>query len=123
VIGTDAELPTDTASPAAGYCKDCEICAEKCPMQALNDDSFKIRIGDTQIDYPQIPRHRCDWSKRYSLCSEEGPALIGNNTNVKAPEGPISIETLAEACKAKDPIMKSRTCVLETCLRQCPAGN
>ncbi len=123
VIVTDAELPTDTLAQAAGYCQDCEICAEKCPMQALNDDSFRIRIGATQIDYPQIPRHRCDWSKRYSLCSEEGPALIGNNTNVKAPEGPISIETLAEACKAKDPIMKSRTCVLETCLRQCPAGN
>jgi epoxyqueuosine reductase QueG len=122
VIVTDAELPTDTIAKPEQYCKDCEICAETCPMQALNDGSFKIRIGETEIDYPQIPRHRCDWSKRYSLCSDEGPALIGNNTKVEAPEGKISIELLANACKQKDPIMKSRTCVLETCLRQCPAG-
>ena len=122
VIVTDAELPTDKPVASEQYCKDCEICAETCPMQALNDGSYDIRMGDQVIDYPQIPRHRCDWSKRYSLCSDEGPALIGNNTNIEAPDGKISIEMLAEACKQKDPVMKSRTCVLETCLRQCPAG-
>lgn len=90
-------------------------------MQALENESFEIRIGSEIINYPLIKRHRCDWSKRYGLCPEEGPALIGNNTHIEVPNGKISIEELAKACESKDEIMKTRTCILETCLRQCPA--
>jgi epoxyqueuosine reductase QueG len=122
VIVTDAELPTDGIYQGKKLCKECNNCIEKCPMQAFEEKTVPVRIGGISIDYPVVERHRCDWSKMYSLCSEEGPGLIGNNTNVKAPEGKkLSIDDLAEACMQKDPIM-SRTCVLETCLRHCKAG-
>jgi len=104
-------------------CKECDTCAETCPMQAIDSKSFKVRVGDSEISIPDIERHLCYWSKRYALCKDEGPELIGNITNVKPPEGrAITIEDIAEASKEKDPIMKSRTCILETCLRNCPAG-
>ncbi|MEI6421486.1 MAG: hypothetical protein WCP55_04655, partial [Lentisphaerota bacterium] len=121
-IVTDAELNYDQPSAAAGVCRKCSVCAEKCPMDAISGKSVKIDVGGVSVDYPLIPRHRCDWAKRYSLHPDEGPALIGNNTRAEIPEGEISIEQLAEGCKAKDPIMKSRTCILEPCLRHCPAG-
>jgi hypothetical protein len=47
---------------------------------------------------------------------------IGSTTCAPIPQGTITIESIAAACKEKDPIMKSRTCILEPCLRQCPAG-
>lgn len=118
----DAELAADVPVQPAGVCRECEVCVGKCPMSALGGDSVSLDVGGVSIDYPLIPRHRCDWSKRYSLCPEEGPGLIGNNTQVPIPEGNITIEKVADACKGKDPIMKSRTCILELCLRHCPAG-
>ncbi|MFZ2656601.1 MAG: hypothetical protein WAX69_16830 [Victivallales bacterium] len=121
-IVTDAELNYDQPLKSAGVCRRCTVCAEKCPMDAISGKSIKLDVGGTSVDYALIPRHRCDWAKRYSLHPDEGPALIGNITNVKIPEGEISIEQVAEGCKAKDPIMKSRTCILEPCLRHCPAG-
>jgi ferredoxin len=121
-IVTDAELTYEQPSKAAGSCKKCTVCAEKCPMDAISGKSVKLDVGGVSVDYALIPRHRCDWAKRYSLHPDEGPALIGNNTRADIPKGEISIEQLAEACKAKDPIMKSRTCILEPCLRHCPAG-
>ena len=54
------------------------------------------------------------------MSKDAGPALIGNNTDVKLPEGDIGIEDIARACEQKDPIMKHRTCILETCMRHCP---
>ncbi len=119
---TDAELDADVPMTPTGVCQQCDICAGQCPMSALGGDSVALDVGGVPISYPLIPRHRCDWSKRYSLCPEEGPGLIGNNTQVEVPEGRITIEEVAEACKSKDPIMKSRTCILELCLRHCPAG-
>ncbi|MFA6291927.1 MAG: hypothetical protein WC637_09115 [Victivallales bacterium] len=121
-IVTDAVLNYDQPLKSAGTCKKCTVCAEKCPMDAISGKSVKLDVGGVAVDYALIPRHRCDWAKRYSLHPDEGPALIGNNTRAEIPEGEISIEQLAEACKAKDPIMKSRTCILEPCLRHCPAG-
>lgn len=121
-IVTDAELNYDKPSKSTGVCKKCTVCAEKCPMDAISGKSAKMDIDGVSVDYALIPRHRCDWAKRYSLHPDEGPALIGNNTRAEIPKGEISIEQLAEGCKAKDPIMKSRTCILEPCLRHCPAG-
>lgn len=119
---TDAELDYDKPSGANDVCGDCDICIGKCPMGALGGATIPITIEGVTINYPLIPRYRCDWSKRYSLCAEEGPGLIGNNTQVAVPDGKITIEQVADACRAKDPIMKSRTCILESCLRHCPAG-
>jgi hypothetical protein len=48
--------------------------------------------------------------------------MIGNKTHVEVPKGEITIDMLADACSSKDPIMKCRTCILEPCLSQCPAG-
>ena len=121
-IVTDAPLEADTPAAAKGYCAGCTTCATRCPMQAIEGVGVKLDLGGSFADYPLIPRHRCDWAKRYSLHPAEGPALIGNNTAVKAPDGAITIEMVAEGCKAKDPIMKSRTCILEPCLRHCPVG-
>ena len=120
---TDAEIDSDAPAKASKICKNCAVCAEKCPTDALGGKSVKIDIDGVQVNYPIIPRHRCDWSKRYSLCAEEGPGLIGNSTKVKIPKGKIDISMVAEACKAKDPIMKCRTCVLESCIKHCPASS
>jgi epoxyqueuosine reductase len=119
---TDAELNADAPFAPAGVCKRCAACVEACPMGALGGKSVPLDVGGVTVTYPLVPRHRCDWSKRYSLCSREGPALIGSTTNVVAPAGDVTIEQVAEACKAKDPVMKTRTCILEACLKRCPAG-
>ncbi len=122
VIVTDAELPADGVHLGADPCKDCGQCRSQCPMQALENNTFDVRLGDTVIGVPRIDRHRCDWSKRYALCKEEGPALIGNKTDVPKPVGRVTIEDIAKACSGRDPVMKWRPAILETCLRGCPAG-
>ncbi len=121
-IVTDADLPCDAPAAATPVCSNCTLCATACPMNAIENTSAKLELGGLTVNYPLIPRHRCDWSKRYSLCPDEGPGLIGSTTRADVPQGSITIEAVANACKAKDPIMKSRTCILENCLRQCPAG-
>jgi len=120
-IVTDAELPRDAVQDGAWPCQNCRLCIEACPMTALAGDGFEVRVNGTRVWHPEIDRHRCDWSKRYALCKEEGPALIGNKTDVPKPEGRITIEMIAEGCRLRDPIMKSRPCILETCLKVCPA--
>lgn len=121
-IVTDAELPTDDPKLATGVCEGCRACVDACPMQALGGGEAAIDVGGVRVRFPQVPRHRCDWSKRYSLCPEEGPGMIGSITRAAVPAGVVAIADVAEGCKAKDPIMKSRTCILERCLRHCPAG-
>lgn len=122
VIITDANLPANDIYSGEALCKQCGACRKHCPMTAIDDKFFDLYIGDQVISYPLIPRHRCDWSKRYALCSKEGPALIGSTTDVVPPSGEITISDIADACAQKDPVMKSRTCILESCLRHCPAG-
>ncbi len=124
VIVTDAELPADAVRlPAADPCAGCFNCEKTCPVQALEKkEAFEVTVDGAKVRMPRFSRHRCDWSKKYSLCAEEGPGLIGNTTKVDPPKGRVAIEDIAAACALKDPIMKTRTCVLETCLRQCPAG-
>src|SRR5690606_6291839 len=101
-IVTDAELPADAPKVATDVCDGCSICADLCPMRALGGETVVIDVGGARFQYPLVPRHRCDWSKRYSLCSEEGPGLIGSITHVQAPDGALTLEDVAEACKAKD---------------------
>lgn len=123
VIITDAELPANKLYSGSRICTDCGNCETKCTMKAFKNETFKIHIGDKVINYPVIGRNRCDWAKRYSLNKFEGPELIGNQTHVEAPERfEITIEELAAGCEHKDPIMKHRTCILEPCLKHCPAG-
>lgn len=121
-IVTDAPLRPSPLRKGVWPCADCRACVKACPMTALSDGGLEVRIRGMRVSYPAVDRHRCDWSKRYALCPEEGPALIGNKTNVPKPEGPITIEMIAEGCAHRDPIMKSRPCILETCLKMCPAG-
>ncbi len=118
-IVTDAELPADALYSGKELCKKCGSCQSKCPMQAFKRKSFKVHLDKAIIEAPSIDRLRCDWSKRYALCKEEGPAMIGNKTDVPAPKGKITIEMIAEGCKGRDPIMKKRPCVLESCLKEC----
>lgn len=120
---TDAKLDPDKPLAPTCICETCNLCVNKCPMTALNGKGVNLSLDGQTVHWPEIPRHRCDWSKRYSLCAEEGPSLIGNNTQAEIPKEKITIDMVAEACRAKDPIMKSRTCILESCLRHCPAGN
>lgn len=121
-IVTDAVLDYDQPSKPTKVCGKCKICTEKCPMSAIKGKSVKINVAGVTVDYPIIPRYRCDWAKRYSLHPDEGPAMIGSTTNPKIPKGEITIENLAVACSQKDPVMKCRTCILEPCLRHCPAA-
>ena len=89
-------------------------------MKAISGETFTVPVGDETVDYPVICRSNCDWSKRYSLCPEEGPALIGCLTDVKpAKDGKISYDELCAACGKKDAVMKTRTVILEPCLRHC----
>ncbi len=121
-IITDAELPCDDVC-ADAVCTHCKQCQAKCTTQAVQQKYAPLDIGGVKVNYPLIPRHRCDWAKRYSLVPEEGPGILGVITKVPLPEGEITIETIAEGCSRKDPIMKSRTCIFEPCLRYCPAGD
>lgn len=119
---TDADLPADDLYRGQEICVRCDACRAQCPMRAFAAGTIDVRVDDLIVKLPAIERHRCDWSKRYGLCGEEGPALIGNTTDVPAPKSPIRIEDLAAACARKDPVMKRRACILETCLRDCRAG-
>ncbi len=123
VIVTDAELPTDEVQNSFDVCLHCQQCQTHCTMDVVKSKFATIDIDGHKVEYPLIERHRCDWAKRYSLNPAEGPGLIGSITDVKAPKGKITINDIAEACKEKDAIMKSRTCVYEPCLRHCPAGD
>ncbi len=123
-IITDAELSADPIQTQNNLCNNCEICVSSCPMVANTGQNFPIRLGDEVIQYPRIHHNRCDWAKRYSLSPVAGPALIGNNTKVPIPhDGELTITELAQGCENKDMILKHRTCILEPCLRYCPAGN
>lgn len=119
---TNAELPFDEIYHGKDLCAHCGNCHAQCPMTAFEPNTFDIHMDGAIIKMPMMERHRCDWSKRYGLCGQEGPALIGNKTDVAAPEGRIRIEDIAAACEQKDPMMKRRACILETCLRYCRAG-
>lgn len=121
-IITNASLPADNPQPEINVCQDCHQCISSCPMGAMSDATFSLQIGERIIEYPRVLRNRCDWAKRYSLRPETGPALIGNLTDVM-PEhsGEVTIEELAAACEKKDPVIPHRSCILEPCLRKCPA--
>lgn len=120
---TNAELPGDVLYHGKDLCAHCGNCHTQCPMTAFEPNTFDVHVDGAIVKMPVIERHRCDWSKRYGLCGKEGPALIGNKTDVAAPKGRIRIEDLAAACEQKDPVMKRRACILETCLRYCRAGS
>ena len=67
-IVTDADLPADAPKAATDVCDVCALCADLCPMHALGGETVAIDVGGVRVQYPLVPRHRCDWSKRYSLC-------------------------------------------------------
>lgn len=121
---TDAVLPYDAVDTSFDPCAGCAVCTDVCPMQALNGKEISVELEPGQtVRFPLVSRIACDWSKRYDLCAGEGPALIGNQTNVPRPEEKdLTWESLCEACKKKDPVMKRRTAILESCLRYCPVG-
>ena len=121
VIVTDADLPADAIRLGDDPCAACSICSKVCPMTALGTEGFAIHLDDTVVPVPGVNRGRCDWSKRYALCAEEGPAMIGNKTDVPKPAGDVTIEQVAEAVLHRDPVMKRRPCILEACLQACPA--
>ena len=119
-IVTDAVLDYDSVDLFNSPCDDCSDCVSVCPMKAISGNTFAIPVGDQTVDYPVICRSNCDWSKRYSLCPEEGPALIGCLTDVKpSHDGKISYDELCAACGKKDAVMKTRTVILEPCMRHC----
>ena len=122
VIVTDADLPADAIALGDDPCASCTVCTEACPMTALGTAGFTIHLDETAVSVPGVNRGRCDWSKRYALCPEAGPAMIGNKTDVPKPEGDVTIEQVAEGVLGRDPVMKRRPCILETCLQMCPVG-
>ncbi|MFW5798649.1 MAG: 4Fe-4S binding protein, partial [Planctomycetota bacterium] len=123
VIVTDADIPADTPYTTKGRCTDCTSCIEACPMDAIEGRTIPVRVGEVAVEFPVIPRHRCDWAKRYALCAKAGVALSGDPTDVMPPAGGnVTIEDIAAACGEKDWLTKKRTCVLEACLVNCPAG-
>jgi len=123
VLITDADLPADDVYKGADLCVKCGACVKQCPMHAFENAAFTVQVDDVQVQVPRIERHRCDWSKRYSLCAAEGPALLGLKTDVPAPAGRrITIEDLAAACEQKDSVGKHIPCTVEWCTLRCPAG-
>lgn len=121
-IITDAELPADSVYSGEKLCTGCESCLSGCPMGALGRKVLPLDVNGVLVEYPLVDRNRCDWAKRYSLSKDEGPELIGNMIDVKAPEGEVSIQDIIIACNTKDQVFKHRTVVLERCLKECPAG-
>jgi epoxyqueuosine reductase QueG len=122
VLITDADLPADEVYKGKDLCVKCGACVSKCPMHAFEKTTFAVHVDGITVSVPRIERHRCDWSKRYSLCALEGPALIGVKTDEPAPEGRrVTIEDVAAACEKKDRVGKHIPCTVEMCTRHCPA--
>jgi epoxyqueuosine reductase QueG len=121
VIVTDAELPSDQPCPTGALFAQTNTAMDHCPNQCYRGTTVDLPLAGTTIRYPLIWRNRCDWAKKYSLTSAEGPALIGNMTHVDLPgDGEPTLEQIAQACTHKDEILKHRTVILEPCLRHCP---
>ncbi len=120
VIVTDAELPADQPVYSGKVLAATQGCMTYCPNQCALGQTVQLPVAGIQVAYPLISRNRCDWAKKYSLTSAEGPALIGNMTHVDLPHaGEPTLEEIAEACTHKDEILKHRTVILEPCLKHC----
>ena len=120
VIITDAELPTDKPLEDNALRNAFKGSLSHCPVNCGKVlKSVQIPVAGTEIPFPLINRHRCDWAKMYSLNKDEGPRFIGNTTHVELGDTDPTIEDIAEACTQKDHIMKRRTVILEQCLKHC----
>jgi len=119
-IITDAPLVEDPLYSGSDSCEDCQSCIKVCPMKAISadrDSHFMLEGKQVRLVIPD--RVRCEWSKRYTLVNDEGPAMMGCGNQVLPPQEKIGMEDIAVAMEKKDPIQKWFTCVAESCLAVC----
>ena len=130
---TSAELKETARYKGPALCrKGCRLCAEACPVQALNQDKTdKLSLNGGNV-CEVFERHetRCRWARNLGMVAEEGPGLLG----WKIPDLPVpdklTEEKIKEALARKDPIQSvcyknpnHADIVIERCLQVCPAGN
>lgn len=119
-IITDAPLEPDPICDGEDPCEGCTSCLAACPMKALGPGNEKmVELEGRQLRIAVPERFKCDWSKRYALIGDEGPAMMGCKTQILPPEGEIGIEDIARALEKKDPIQKWFVCIAESCLATC----
>ncbi|MGQ9731929.1 MAG: hypothetical protein ACUVX8_11745 [Candidatus Zipacnadales bacterium] len=117
-VVTDAPLSPLPARDLTDVCQNCDRpCVRACPVGALAE-SEDIIIADV-ARLANLDCLRCDWAKKYGLVGAEGPALMGQTTDIPPPEGPISAQQIAAAIRQKDPVQRHWTCVVERCLQAC----
>ncbi len=129
---TEAQIPETPSYRGISLCEEgCSLCADACPMHALNHDSITSLKKDGHPGYEVFERDetKCAWARSAGMLGEEGPALLGWRTPDIAPPSEMTDEVVAKALESKDPIQ--RICyknpnhsdiIIEKCLQACPVG-
>ncbi len=121
-IVTDAPLEADAVkeNKVQKICADCGKCLEACPMKALKaDEKVEIEIEGNRFDYIPLDTVACEWASRYVLTNRDGFDRMGATLNIM-PNGKITVDTLADGLRQRDPLAKSRSGNAEKCITECP---
>lgn len=124
-IVTDAPLDEISSEPVQGVdineiCGNCDKCTAVCPAKAIQPEkAVSINVGGKSCRYIPVDTKRCDWSKKYALCPEDGNKYTGSNTDVAVPDE-VTTENLSDALSTSDNILKFRPCTAELCIIDCP---
>ena len=101
-------------------CADCGKCLEACPMKALKaNEKVEIEIDGNRFDYIPLDTLACEWASRYVLTNRDGFDRMGATLNIM-PDGKITVDTLADGLRQRDPLAKSRSGNAEKCITECP---
>ena len=120
-IVTNADLEADEVKGGlAEACSGCGQCLTACPTCALRRERLtELDMNGTKVTYLPVDAVRCDWATRFSLVCEEGNMYTGNFTDIPCPEE-VTAETLADALRQMDPVLKFRPVTGEKCIISCP---
>ncbi len=120
-VVTDAPLAAASPLSQPPPCEGCGQmpCLSACPTAALSSQAIEVTVAGQRERFGRLDFLRCEWAKRYGLVGDEGPRWIGSQTDIRPPEGPLTLDQVAEAYAQLDPVQKHWMCIVEPCLRAC----
>ena len=127
---TSADLKATARYKGPTLCKQaCRLCAEACPVHALNQDKTEVSNDGNGSEMFERNETRCRWARNLGMVAEEGISTGG----WKIPDLPVpdtlTDEDVKKALSLKDPIQglcynnpNHSDIIIERCLQACPVG-